>query len=83
MGLVTDVVFAPAIGPLKGLLWLARVIADQAERTLYDESVLRAALLELEQRFDAGEISEADYEEEEEILLGRLKIARERMRSGL
>jgi uncharacterized membrane protein len=83
MGLVTNVVFAPAIGPLKGLLWLARVIADQAERTLYDESVLRAALLELEERFDAGEISEADYEKEEEILLARLKIARERMRSGL
>jgi Gas vesicle protein G len=83
MGLITDVVFAPATGPLKGLLWLARVIADQAERTLYDESTLRAALLELEQRFDAGEISEADYEKEEEILLARLKVARERMRNGL
>lgn len=83
MGLLTDVVFAPAVGPLKGLLWLARVIEEQAERTLYDESLLRAALLELEQRFEAGEISEADYEREEEVLLARLKIARERMRSGL
>jgi hypothetical protein len=82
MGLLTGVVFAPAVGPLKGLLWLARVISDQAERTLYDESLLRAALLELEQRFESGEISEGDYEKEEEILLARLKIARERMRGG-
>lgn len=82
MGLFTNVVFAPAVGPLKGLLWLARVIEEQAERTLYDESLLRAALLELEQRFEAGEIDEADYEKEEEVLLARLKIARERMRSG-
>ncbi|TCT02265.1 gas vesicle protein GvpG [Aquabacter spiritensis] len=83
MSLVTDVLFAPAVGPLKGVLWLARLIAEQAERTLYDEDVLRAALLDLEQRFEAGEISEADYETEEDILLARLKIARERMRSGL
>ncbi len=44
MGLITDVAFAPATGPLKGLLWLAKVIADQAERTLYDENVIRAGL---------------------------------------
>ena len=83
MGLVTDVAFAPVVGPLKGVLWLARLIADQAERTLYDEDLVRAALLDLEQRLDAGQISEADYDAEEEILLARLKIARERMRSGL
>lgn len=82
MGLITDVAFAPATGPLKGLLWLAKVIADQAERTLYDENVIRAGLADLEQRLESGEISEADYEAEEEILLGRLKIARERARSG-
>ncbi|BBK41303.1 hypothetical protein STVA_13230 [Allostella vacuolata] len=83
MGLVTNVAFAPVVGPLKGVLWLARLIADQAERTLYDEDLVRAALLDLEQRLDAGQISEADYDAEEEILLARLKIARERMRSGL
>ncbi|MDQ0301146.1 gas vesicle protein GvpG [Ancylobacter polymorphus] len=83
MGMLTDVVFAPAVGPLKGVLWLARLIADQAERTLYDEGVIRAALLDLEQQLDAGTIDEAAYEAQETVLLARLKIARERMRSGL
>lgn len=83
MGMLTDVVFAPAVGPLKGVLWLARLIADQAERTLYDEGVIRAALLDLEQQLDAGTIDEAAYEAQETALLARLKIARERMRSGL
>ncbi|MBS1165404.1 MAG: hypothetical protein H6R00_1429 [Proteobacteria bacterium] len=82
MGILTDVVFAPAVGPMKGLLWLAQVIAEQAERTLYDEDVIRAALLDLEEALEAGEIDEAEYEEQEEILLERLKTARERLRSG-
>lgn len=81
MAILTDVLFAPAVGPMKGVLWLARVIAEQAERTLYDENVIRAALLDLEQKLEAGSIGEEQYEREEEILLGRLKIARERMRS--
>lgn len=83
MGMLTDVVFAPAVGPLKGVLWLARIIAEQAERTLYDEGVIRAALLDLEQQLEAGEIDEDAYETQEAVLLERLKIARERMRSGL
>ncbi|HQS10355.1 MAG TPA: gas vesicle protein GvpG [Xanthobacteraceae bacterium] len=82
MGILSNVVFAPAVGPLKGVLWLARIIAEQAERTLYDENVIRAALLDLEQQLEAGEIGEADFETQEEILLERLKIARERARSG-
>lgn len=82
MGMLTNVVFAPAVGPLKGVLWLARVIAEQAERTLYDEDVIRASLLDLERQLDAGQISEEDYDKQEEILLDRLKIARERKRGG-
>lgn len=82
MGILTDVVFAPAVGPLKGVLWLARIIAEQAERVLYDEDAIRAELLDLEQRLEAGQIGEADYEQQEEILLERLKIARERMRAS-
>jgi uncharacterized membrane protein len=65
---------------LKGLLWLARVISEQADRALYDEDGLRAALLALEERFLAGEIDEEAFEAEETILLERLKISRTRGR---
>ncbi|HUY03827.1 MAG TPA: gas vesicle protein GvpG [Rhodocyclaceae bacterium] len=80
MGLLTNVLLAPVIGPLKGMLWLAGVINDQAERTLYDEDGLRVALMELEQRFETGEIGEEAFEAEEHVLLERLKIARDRAR---
>lgn len=80
MGLLANLLLAPVIGPLKGMLWLAGVIDDQAERTLYDEDGLRVALMELEQRFEAGEIGEDAFEAEEHVLLERLKIARDRAR---
>jgi hypothetical protein len=80
MGLLTNVLLGPVVGPFKGLLWLAQVVNDQAERTLYDEDGLRVALMELEQRFEAGEIGEDAFEAEEQVLLERLKISRDRAR---
>ncbi len=80
MGLLANVLLGPVIGPLKGLLWLAQVLNEQAERTLYDEDGLRVALMELEQRFEGGEIDEEAFEAEEQVLLERLKIARDRAR---
>lgn len=80
MGLFLTVVAAPVAGPLKGLLWLARTIQEQADRVLYDEDGLRAALLALEERFEAGELDEAAFEAEEAVLLERLKISRSRTR---
>ena len=80
MGLLANVLLGPVVGPLKGLLWLAQVLNDQAERTLYDEDGLRVALMEIEQRFEAGEIGEEAFEAEEQVLLERLKISRDRAR---
>jgi len=80
MGLLANVLLVPVVGPLKGLLWLAQVLNDQVERTLYDEDGLRVALMELEQRFEAGEIGEEAFEAEEQVLLERLKISRDRAR---
>ena len=80
MGLLLNVVGAPISGPIQGLMWLARVLQEQAERALYDEDGIRAALLALEDRLEAGTISEDDYDAEERVLLERLKISRDRAR---
>lgn len=80
MGLLTNILLSPVVGPLKGVMWLAQMLNEQAERTLYDEDGLRAALMELEQRFEDGEIGENAFEAEEQVLLERLKIARDRAR---
>ena len=68
---------APVLGPLRGVLWLARMIDDQARAELYDEDKIRGDLAELELQLDLGEIELADFEAQEEVLLQRLKTARE------
>jgi hypothetical protein len=73
MGLLFKVLTFPVLGPIYGVEWLAKQIAEQAEHELYDESAVRKALMELEQRYDLDEISEEEYTQSEEALLERLR----------
>jgi len=66
------------MGPIKGITWIAEKIGEQADKEVYSEDAIRGKLLELELRFDLGEIAEKDYNELEETLLGMLRVARER-----
>ena len=78
MGLLFDILAFPLMGPIKGISWIAEKIAEQADNELYSEDAIRGKLLELELRFDMGEISEEDYTAVEENLLKLLRTARER-----
>ena len=74
MGLLFKVLTFPVLGPIYGVNWIAEQIAEQAEHELYDESSVRKKLMELEQSYDLGEISEEEYSECEEALLERLRM---------
>ena len=78
MGLLIDLLTFPVMGPIKGLVWIAETIQDEADKQFYGEDAVRAQLMELEVKMDLGEISEEAYTEAETVLLQRLKIARER-----
>ena len=78
MGFLTDLLTFPVLGPIKGVMWVARQVAEQAERELYDEDTVRGQIQELELRYDLGEISEEAYLATEERLLARLRVIRER-----
>ena len=78
MGFLIDLLTFPVLGPIKGVIWIAEKVAEQAEKELYDEDAVRGQLMELELRYDLGEISEEEYLEAEEALLERLRIIRER-----
>jgi len=78
MGLLFDILAFPLMGPIKGVTWIAEKIGEQADKELYSEDAIRGKLLELELRFDMGEIAEKDYNEMEETLLKLLRITRER-----
>lgn len=78
MGFLTDLLTLPVLGPIKGVMWIARQVVEQAERELYDEDTVRGQLQELELRYDLGEIDEETYLSAEEQLLARLRTIRER-----
>ena len=68
-------------GPIKGMLWIVKTIAEHAEQELYDEDNIRKDLLKLEQQYEHGKITLADFESAESELLQRLNQAR-RIKEG-
>jgi hypothetical protein len=81
MGILSSIATAPVAGPIRGMLWIVKTIAEHAERELYDEDNIRKDLLELEQQYELGNITLTDFESAESELLHRLNHAR-RMKEG-
>jgi hypothetical protein len=71
MGLITGLLALP-LAPVRGTVWLAERIQEQAENELYDESAIRAGLLELEEARQTGEVSDEEIDAAEDALLERL-----------
>lgn len=63
--------------PLTGPLWVAQVVADEAERQLYDEQAIRGQIAALRDRHQAREIDDDTLALQEEALFERLLAARE------
>ena len=57
--------------------WLAKKVTEEAEHELLDENRVRAQLLELQTRYDLGEITEEEYERQEKVIVERLNAIRE------
>jgi hypothetical protein len=72
MGVFGNTLGLPLTGPLRGLGWLARQIAEAASREMTDPAPIEAELLALERQMQAGEIDEATFEAREAELLARL-----------
>lgn len=81
MGILGTIVTAPLVGPIKGMMWIVRTLAEHAERELYDEDNIRRDLLKLEQQYELDKITLEEFESAESELLQRLNEAR-RMKEG-
>ena len=75
MGLLTRLLTLPVSAPAGGALWIARQVAEAAERERNDPATLKAALTAAERALEAGEIDEATYDRIEDDLLERLRAA--------
>lgn len=72
-----DLLMSPVLGAPMAVHWLANKLSQEAEHELLDESRVRAELLELQGRYDLGEINDDEYDEQETALLKRLSAIRE------
>jgi hypothetical protein len=71
MGLISGLLTLP-LAPIRGTVWLAERIQEQAEEELYDESAIRNGLLEIEAARQTGELDEQELAEAEDALIERL-----------
>jgi len=76
MGLFTGLLTLP-LAPVRGVAWIAGVVAEQAELELYDEQRIMRELAELEAAHEAGEIGDDQLNEGVEVLLERLEMGRQ------
>ena len=77
MGLFTGLLTLP-LAPVRGVVWVADQLMEEAERELYDEDRIRAELMQLEFEAEEGVLSEAEVGAREDALLERLAISQSR-----
>jgi hypothetical protein len=74
MGLISGLLTLP-LAPVRGVVWIAERILEQAEAELYDPDRIRAQLFEAHTALESGHITEEEYDEIESVLLERLATA--------
>lgn len=77
MGLITGILGLP-LAPLRGTVWIAEQIRQQAEDELYDPATIRSQLEEVDRARTAGDLSDEEATRLEDELVERLLVARSR-----
>lgn len=77
VGFLFDLLTLPVLGGPRLVHWLAATLAEEADREFLDEGPIRGELLELQQRYDSGELEEDEYNRQEEVILQHLQALRE------
>jgi hypothetical protein len=75
MGLLSDVLLLPVMGPIRGLSFIAAQIKEQVDAELDPRrraEKVQAELMRLSMRHDLGQISEDEYAAQEAALLAQL-----------
>ena len=77
MGLLTGLLGLP-LAPVRGVVWLAEQIRDEAEEQYYNPARIRAHLEQVDEARRNGELTEEEAGELEDELLQRLMAGRGR-----
>lgn len=79
MGLFTGLLTLP-LAPVRGTIWVAEQIQEEAERQYYDPARIRRELEQVDELRQAGELTDEDAEQLEDALVERLMESRRRTR---
>lgn len=71
MGLLTGLLTLP-LAPVRGTIWVAERVLEEAERQLNDPELIEAQLLAAEEAHERGELTDEEFERVEEDLIERL-----------
>src|SRR5687767_5803939 len=86
MGLLTKILFFPVTGPVAGIKWSLRKVAQVVDEELTDDSSIKQELMELQMQLELGDIDDAEYVRREADIMGRLREVRawrERLGKGV
>jgi hypothetical protein len=77
VGLITGLLTLP-LAPVRGVAWVAEVLAEEADRELAQAASPERALADLEAARATGEIAEEEFAEREAELIDAMIVARAR-----
>jgi hypothetical protein len=76
MGLLTNLLFFPITGPVAGIRWSLRKVAQVVDEELTDDSSVKQELMELQMQLELGDIDDDEYVRREAELMARLREVR-------
>jgi hypothetical protein len=77
MGLITGLLGLP-LAPLRGTIWVAEQVLEQAEDDYYDPAKIRRQLEDVDRLRESGELTEEEATVIEDELVDRLMVSRTR-----
>jgi chorismate mutase len=77
VGLITGILTLP-LAPVRGVVWVAEQIREQAEDELYDPARIREQIEAVDRARTAGDLTDDEATRLEDELVERLMVARTR-----
>ena len=86
MGLLSNLLFFPITGPVAGIKWSLRKVAQVVDEELSDDTSIKQELMELQMQLELGDIDDDEYVRREAEIMVRLREVRawkERLGKGV
>ena len=77
MGLLTNILLAPFLGPIYGTRWTLDKVDRVVREELTDDTPIKEDLMKLQMQLEMGEIDDAEYVRRETEIMQRLRSVRE------